>query len=71
MACERRKRTGRCSHYQCPYSDETDHGYECVEIMGDFCEAGENCIAECNYSYKAGTEQAKLAEQQYKEIYEQ
>ena len=58
MACDKRCRTGSCVHHQCEYSDQTDHGYECVELFsGDghiFCEIGENCFTGCPYSYVPG-----------------
>ena len=51
MACDQRKVLGYCNHYQCPYSDQTRLGYECVDIIEDFCECGDGCIPECEYSF--------------------
>ena len=51
MACDKRKQTGICGHYQCPYSGLTDHGYECLGIFGHFCEEGLDCISECSFSW--------------------
>lgn len=61
MACDKRQRTGHCGHHQCEFKYETDHGYECVEIVGGFCEAGDNCLKQCPYSYKVGTKREKQA----------
>jgi hypothetical protein len=56
MACPKKESTGSCGHYQCPYSDKTAHGYECVDILttdiGAFCEVGEGCYSECQFSFK-------------------
>lgn len=49
MACERRKRTGSCGHPQCPFPNHS--GYECVDIAGKYCEVGENCNDQCEYSW--------------------
>jgi hypothetical protein len=60
MACRIRQATGACSHHQCPYPDETVHGYQCVDfftsklasgLVQPFCEAGVNCLGKCRYSY--------------------
>lgn len=55
MACQRRENTGSCSHHQCEFSKETEHGYECVDIISgygvDFCEVGDSCLSKCPYSY--------------------
>lgn len=51
MACDKRQATGSCPHHQCEYSYDTDHGYECVDIFGGFCECGLDCVKECPYSY--------------------
>jgi hypothetical protein len=67
MPCIRRKRDGHCSHYQCPYVEAT--GLDCVDVVGDWCEAGEGCILECDYSWPADdtatTEKADRAFEQY------
>jgi hypothetical protein len=63
MACEPRQRTGTCNHSQCPYPDETTHGYNCVDIEpktrhypkeapDPACEVGENCLPRCSYSWQ-------------------
>jgi hypothetical protein len=54
MACIRLQRTGSCSHYQCPFSDETLHGYECVDLLRSkdgrlVCEVGCECLEKCPY----------------------
>ena len=55
MACSTREKTNWCSHHQCGYSDQTEHGYQCVdlaEFMSDiYCECGDGCVQECPYSY--------------------
>lgn len=51
MACDRRIAIGTCDHYQCPYKDQTTHGYECVDVIEEFCECGDGCIEECPYSF--------------------
>jgi hypothetical protein len=63
MACERKVATGFCDHYQCPYMDETAHGYECVEVIEGYwfdvmtedktglCECGDDCLPQCKYSF--------------------
>lgn len=63
MACYKRERTGDCSHYQCPFSSETKHGYECVDVLHyegiDFCEEGQDCIEKCPYSFAKESERGK------------
>ena len=61
MACERRMREGHCVHFQCPYSDETEMGYECVEVQGGFCEVGLNCLEKCDHSFKEDQEETANA----------
>ena len=55
MACARREITGWCNHYQCPFTAETSHGDECVELIKDsdrtFCEVGDGCLEKCPYSF--------------------
>ena len=62
MTCERREATGYCDHYQCPFKDETEHGYQCVDVVeGIFlfldeknkgiCECGDGCLEKCKYSF--------------------
>ena len=53
MACRQREKLGYCSHFQCPYSSETEHGYECVELVKSFCEVGEDCIPKCPHSWSS------------------
>lgn len=70
MACSKRERTGCCKHYQCPHSDKTDHGYDCVEVVGDFCEVGEGCYQPCELSWAADdTETAAKAKRAWGEVY--
>jgi hypothetical protein len=63
MACHKKLTTGHCSHPQCGFSDQTEHGYECVDIFYSakqdrhYCEVGHNCVKECPYSY--GDDQVK------------
>lgn len=52
MACQRRKKLGHCSHHQCEFTDYTDHGYECVEVIKEYCEMGSGCYEKCQYSWK-------------------
>jgi hypothetical protein len=67
MACTKKQNTGSCSHYQCPFKDQTEHGYECVDIYTEyvnkwligFCECGEGCISDCSYSWKNGDNSLK------------
>lgn len=62
MACTRKQNTGHCSHFQCPYSSETTHGYECVDIITEnvngilvgLCEVGEDCLSICQHAWKKG-----------------
>lgn len=51
MACDQRRSLGYCPHYQCPYKDETEHGYECVEVVDIYCECGDGCLEKCEYSF--------------------
>ena len=52
----------------CPYSRETDHGYECVEfLLGKYCEVGDGCLPECEFSWPAETMPKELAEHLEKE----
>lgn len=50
MACTQRERTGICKHTQCPHPIKT--GLDCVEVVGMFCEIGEDCAPDCPYSWK-------------------
>lgn len=53
MACSIREATGTCKHFQCPYP--TLSGYNCVELIGSFCEIGEGCEglkANCPYAWR-------------------
>lgn len=52
MACEKRTKTGSCGHFQCPYANETEHGYDCVDVREGFCELGEDCLAKCPHSWR-------------------
>lgn len=56
MSCAKRQATGHCRHFQCPYASQTDHGYECVELISgptsQICEVGEGCVEECPFSFK-------------------
>jgi len=75
MACETRKKTGSCSHSQCQYPDQS--GYDCVEILtaddcieagidqkfAGTCEAGDNCVKECPYSYQTETPPISITEE--------
>lgn len=61
MACQTRERTGSCNHSQCLFSNETDHGYECVDIRSGFCEVGEGCLEKCSYSWKPTDKKASAA----------
>jgi len=66
MACQKRERTGSCGHHQCDYSEHTEHGYECVDILYHdnvpFCEVGQGCYSKCPFAFQKGdgskTEQA-------------
>jgi hypothetical protein len=68
MACEKRIRSGSCSHFQCPYPEES--GINCVEIFGDCCEVGLDCFGDCEYSYTEGeTERIERSEEVVKQRY--
>jgi hypothetical protein len=49
MACDLRERTGMCRHQQCPHPDQS--GYNCIEIAEGYCECGDGCVPECDYSW--------------------
>lgn len=53
--CERKDKTGSCGCYQCPFSDVTSHGRECVDLASDdtrqYCEVGLNCLPVCPHSF--------------------
>lgn len=66
MACEKREREGSCNHSQCPFPDKS--GYECVEIVGGYCEVGLGCVKECPYSYQ-GKRKNKFATQAFEAKY--
>jgi hypothetical protein len=59
MACQVREKTGNCGHHQCEFSQETSHGYECVDILYwnkiPFCEIGKNCHQKCKFSWIKGS----------------
>lgn len=38
-----------CHHSQCPFPEQS--GYNCVEIVGGYCEIGQNCVKQCQFSY--------------------
>jgi hypothetical protein len=63
MSCERRNNTGKCVHFQCPFANLS--GYECVELASQngklYCEIGNGCVPECEYSYPDGTEETDQA----------
>lgn len=61
MSCEKKNRTGSCSHFQCPFPALTHHGYECVGIFEGFCEVGAGCLKQCTFSYEEGDPVAKEA----------
>lgn len=84
MACIRRENTGSCEHYQCPFKDETPHGYECVDLLFgtivSFCEVGENCLEKCPYSFvkdsgsdveKSAIEWSKNMDQELKQYHDE
>jgi len=52
MACETRSRTGTCGHAQCPFPEHS--GYNCIEIVDGFCEAGQGCHDKCEHSWAEG-----------------
>lgn len=51
MSCEKRIRTGFCTHDQCPYPNVS--GCNCVSIVNGYCDDGDDCHAECPYSWDA------------------
>lgn len=53
MACIKRQRLGYCEHFQCPYPTETEHGYECLDLVGTFCEVGKDCLPKCPHSWSS------------------
>lgn len=55
MTCLQRKGMGTCNHYQCP------HENICVDVIGGYCDIGEDCLPECEYSYPP-IEREKAAE---------
>lgn len=57
MACELRERTGKCRHSQCPFPYES--GFNCVEIVGGFCEIGEDCVERCDFSWRGTDARAR------------
>lgn len=70
MACVGRQQSGSCSHFQCPYSTDTQHHYECVDIVKGFCEAGENCLPKCKHSWqKNDTERSSAAYKAFEALY--
>lgn len=66
MACLKRRKTGMCTHHQCEFQSETEHGYDCVQVFTESdcklvglgtefinkCEVGEDCLEKCSYSFK-------------------
>lgn len=54
-----------CLHAQCPYPQES--GYDCVEVVAGYCEIGENCVKQCQFSYKKNKTQfaIKAFEEKY------
>lgn len=63
MACTKRERTGSCGHTQCPHPIQS--GLECVEVVGVFCEMGEDCVPECPYSWKKSDHKAAKRAKQF------
>lgn len=61
MACSKKQAVGFCGHPQCPFPHETEHGYECVDIISGFCEVGEDCLSKCSFSWVANTPRAEEA----------
>jgi hypothetical protein len=59
MSCNRRMNTGTCSHYQCPFSEQTLHGYHCVDVIDGFCEVGKGCLPECSHAWAATDEETQ------------
>jgi hypothetical protein len=74
MGCITREKYGTCNHAQCPFPQETPHGYECIDIeayKGElFCEVGEGCLEKCPYSWQPNTPKAELNKQWNKEFTE-
>lgn len=65
MACTKKRLTGQCSHYPCPFTEyfyETD---KCVDVRWDgvtgYCEHGQSCLTVCPHSWQPGTEKAVKA----------
>jgi hypothetical protein len=58
MACTRRERTKSCLHHQCEFAAVS--GYDCVDVLWEgvgegarsFCEVGEDCVSDCQHSFK-------------------
>jgi hypothetical protein len=75
MACVHKDIHGSCNHPQCEFSQETPHGYQCVDITyfqgHTFCEVGDGCIAQCPHSWQPGTDKAVVAEAWSKQISEE
>lgn len=68
MACQKRIKTGHCGHHQCEFSDYS--GYECVEIVGNYCECGCGCTSDCSYSWPYHDENTnEQALKAFEEIY--
>ncbi len=65
MAYRMTKDIGNCSHYQCPFSENTMEGYKCVDIEWEgttgFCENGQGCLTVCPHSWQPKTEKARRA----------
>lgn len=40
----------------CPYQDQTEHGFGTVDIFGNYCEVGGDCLKCCEYSYDPSDE---------------
>lgn len=40
-------------NHRCEFSDETEHGYEGVDVVGVWCEVGDGCLRKCPYSWPA------------------
>jgi hypothetical protein len=60
VSCPKREKTGSCGHYRCQYTTETDHGFECVDVVFDaergYCEVGLGCVERCGYSFSPAVE---------------
>lgn len=54
MACYLKENTGNCNHTQCPFPDISS--FECVEVVGGFCEVGLNCVKQCQFSFTQNKE---------------